>query len=150
MSNPSTSGQTIQPYVFFDGRCEEAIEFYKKALGAEVGMIMRFKDAPAGGPGEGCAGATPAPDLIMHGSITIGGSTILVSDGRGGGQPKFEGFSLSYTVPNEAAADKVFTALTEGGKIEMPIAATFFSPRFGMVTDKFGVCWMVYMEGKKP
>ena len=132
---------SVEAYLFFNGRCEEALEFYKKALGAEVTMLMRFKDSPE----------PPAPGMvppgsenkIMHVSFRVGDSNVMASDGHCTGQTNFQGFSLSVTVPNEAEADKKFAALAEGGKVLMPLAKTFWSPRFGMVTDRFGVGWMV-------
>ena len=130
----------VQPYLFFDGRCEEAIAFYRRALGAEVEMMMRFKDAPEPGmspPGSG--------DKVMHASLKIGGSTVLASDGRCGGKPSFQGFSLSLTAASEAEADRLFAALSDGGQVQVPLAKTFFSPSFGMVADRFGVGWMVYV-----
>ena len=130
----------IQPYLFFDGKCEEAIEFYKKALGADVKMLMRFKDSPEP-PKPGC---TPSDmNKVMHAQFQIGETVVMASDGRATGNPKFEGFALSLTVKTEAEADKTFNALANGGKIEMPLAKTFFSARFGMVEDKFGVFWMI-------
>jgi PhnB protein len=130
----------VQPYVFFDGKCEEAIEFYKKSLGANVGMLMRYKDSPEPPP-PGCAPADS--NKVMHAQFQIGETVILASDGRATGNPKFEGFALSLTVKTEAEADKAFNALANGGKVEMPLAKTFFSARFGMVEDKFGIFWMV-------
>jgi PhnB protein len=130
----------IQPYLFFDGRCEEALEFYKTALGAEVIRLLRFKDSPESAPG-----CTPlgSENKIMHAQIRIGDTVVMVSDGRCTGKPSFEGFSLSLTVPTEAEADRFFDELEEGGQVVMPLAKTFFSPRFGMVTDRFGVMWMI-------
>jgi PhnB protein len=129
----------VQPYLFFDGRCEEAIEFYRSKLGAEVTMLMRFKESP-----EPCqSGATPPGDKIMHSSFRIGDSTIMASDGYCKGQPTFQGFSLSITVPNEAEADRLFAALADSGQVLAPLTKTFFSPRFGMVADRFGVSWMI-------
>jgi|SRR5436190_23014116 len=133
--------QEIQPYLFFDGRCEEALEFYRKTLGAEVVMMMRFKDSPEP-PQPGCGSS---PDKVMHACFRIGNSSLLASDGNCEEKPKFEGFSLSFTVPDEAAAERVFKALADGGKVQMPLTKTFFSPRFGMVADQFGVGWMVYV-----
>jgi len=130
----------VQPYVFFDGKCEEAIEFYKKALGANVNMLMRFKDSPEPTP-PGCGPVDSSK--VMHAQFQIGETVIMASDGRATGQPKFEGFALSLSVKTEAEADKAFNALADGGKVEMPLAKTFFSARFGMVKDKFGVFWMV-------
>jgi PhnB protein len=130
----------VQPYLFFDGRCDEAVEFYRKALGAEVTMLMRFKDSPD--PGMCPAGAQ---DKVMHASLRIGDSTVLASDGRCEGRPSFEGFALSLTVPDDAAAERLFAALGDGGQVQMPLAKTFFASRFGMVADRFGVSWMVYV-----
>jgi PhnB protein len=134
----------IQPYLFFDGRCDEAIEFYRKALGAEVTMLMRFKDSPE--PHQPGALPPGAEDKVMHANLQIGKNTLFVSDGRCQGKPNFQGFSLSLTVADEAEADRLFAALTDGGQIVMPLAKTFFSPRFGMLADRFGVAWMVYVS----
>ncbi len=132
----------LQPYLFFDGRCEEAIEFYKKALGAKVNMLMRFKDSP-----EPHKGTPPGSEnKIIHASLNIAGTVVLVSDGHCMGKPVFQGFALSFTVPTEAEADKYFAALADGGQIQMPLTRTFFSPRFGMCADRFGVSWMVHVE----
>ena len=130
----------IQPYLFFDGKCEEALEFYQRSLGASVNMLLRFKDSPEP-PKPGC---TPSDtNKVMHAQFQIGETVIMASDGRATGNPKFEGFALSLTVKTEAEADKAFDALANGGKVEMPLAKTFFSARFGMVEDRFGVFWMV-------
>ena len=128
----------IQPYLFFEGRCEEAIEFYRRTLGAEVTMLMRYKDSP-----EPAMNPPDAGDKVMHASFRIGDSTVMASDGRCQGQPSFQGFSLSLTVSDEAEADRMFAALADGGQVQMPLAKTFFSPRFGMVADRFGVPWMI-------
>jgi PhnB protein len=132
----------IQPYLFFDGRCEEAIEFYRDAVGAEVTMLMRFKENP-----EATAGCMPpgAEDKVMHASLRIGDATVLASDGRCTGQPSFQGFALSLTASDADEAERIFAALGNGGQVQMPMAKTFFSPRFGMVADRFGVSWMVYV-----
>ena len=130
----------VQSYLFFDGKCEEALEFYRHALGAEVRIVMRYKDSPEPPP-PGC-GPTD-PNKVMHANFTIGETQIMASDGRATGHPKFEGFAQALTVPTEAAADKAFNALAKGGKVEQPLAKTFFSAKFGMVVDKFGVFWMV-------
>jgi len=131
----------VEPYLFFNGRCEEAIEFYKKALGAEVLMLMRFKESPEPPP----PGMIPpgSENKIMHASLCVGETTVMASDGRCEGQSNFQGFSLSLAVANERDADRVFAALSEGGQVQMPLAKTFWSPRFGMVADRFGVGWMV-------
>jgi PhnB protein len=131
----------IEPYLFLNGRCEEAVEFYKKALGAEVLMLMRFKESPE--PPQPGMIPPGSENKIMHVSLRIGDATVMASDGRCGGQPSFQGFALSLTVPNEAKADRLFSALADGGQVQMPLAKTFFSPRFGMVADRFGVSWMI-------
>jgi PhnB protein len=131
----------VQPYLFFDGRCEEALDFYRAALGAEVTMLMRFRDSPEPPP----PGMVPpgAEGKVMHAAFRVGDATVMASDGRCGGTPAFQGVSLSLTVPDEAAAERTFAALAEGGQVQMPLDRTFFSPRFGMVADRFGVSWMV-------
>jgi PhnB protein len=128
----------VQPYVFFDGRCEEALDFYKKAIGAEPKMLMRFKEAP-----DQSMVSPGAENKIMHAAVQIGDATVLMSDGGCLGKPNFQGFALTISARNEAEADKLFAALSEGGQVTMPLAKTFFSPRFGMLADKFGVGWMV-------
>lgn len=133
----------VQPYLSFDGRCEEAIAFYGRTLGAKVEMMLRWKDAPAGACPEGMP--TPPADKVMHAAIRIGDTMMLASDGRSQGQPKFEGFSLSATAKDEAEAERVFNALADGGQVQLPLGKTFFSPAFGMVADRFGVSWMVYV-----
>ena len=131
----------IEPYLFFNGRCEEAVEFYKKALGAEVIMLMRFKESPEPPqPGMVPAGSE---NKIMHASFRVGDTMVMASDGHCTGKTDFQGFSLSLTVANEAEAERKFAALAEGGQVQMPLAKTFWSPRFGMVADRFGVGWMV-------
>lgn len=131
----------LQPYVFFDGRCEEAIEFYKKALGATVDMLMRWKDCP-----DKSAVKPENENKVMHAHLKIGDSDMLASDGHCNGNPKFEGFHLAYTAKDEAEADKVFGALSAGGKVTTPLTKTFFSPKFGMLADKFGIGWMVLVR----
>ena len=146
MNQTQATGQQVQPYLFFDGRCEEAIEFYKSALGAKVDMMMRFKDSPEPVPPGMCPPGSD--DKVMHAALRIGNTVVMASDGMAGGKPEFKGFSLSVNAANEAEADKVFAALGKGGKVTMPLAKTFYSPRFGMVTDKFGVGWMVIVPQK--
>jgi PhnB protein len=131
----------VQPYLFFDGRCEEAIEFYKRALGAEVEMLMRFKESPE--PPKPGMVPPGSEDKVMHASLRIGDATVMASDGHCQGRASFQGFSLSLTVPDEAEAERLFAALADGGEVQMPLAKTFFSPRFGMVADRFGVSWMI-------
>lgn len=131
----------IQSYLFFDGRCDEAIEFYKSVFGAEVGMLMRWKDSPDKSM------CTPANEnKVMHSSVTIGESRVMMSDGRNSGAPKFEGFALSVNAKDDADADRMFNALAVGGQVTMPMSKTFFAPRFGMVADKFGMHWMILVE----
>ena len=146
MDQTQASGQQVQPYLFFDGRCEEAIEFYKSALGAKVDLMMRFKDSPEPVPAGMCAPGSD--DKVMHAALRIGNTVVMASDGMAGGKPEFKGFSLSVNAANEAEADKMFGALGKGGKVIMPLGKTFYSPRFGMVTDKFGVGWMVIVPPK--
>lgn len=131
----------IQPYLFFNGRCEEAIEFYRKALGAEVEMMMRFKDNPDPMP-PGML-APGFENKVMHASIRIGDAVIMASDGMAAGETDFKGFSLSIDAPDTAGVDRLFNALAAGGTVTMPAGKTFWSPWFGMVTDRFGVGWMV-------
>jgi uncharacterized glyoxalase superfamily protein PhnB/uncharacterized protein YndB with AHSA1/START domain len=133
----------VEPYLFFDGRCEEAIEFYKKTLGAQVAMMMRFKDSPEP-QGADCVPSNP--EKIMHACLSVRGTNIMASDGHAKGNPKFEGFSLSFPAKDETEADRLFAALSNGGQVQMPLMKTFFSPRFGMVADKFGVSWMVIVS----
>ena len=132
----------VQPYLFFDGRAEEAVAFYRKTLGAEVTMLMHFKDSPDPGM---CPPDSPNANKVMHMSLKIGDSTVLGSDGRCQGKPNFQGFALSLTAANEAEAAKLFAALGEGGQVQMALTKTFFSPAFGMLADRFGVSWMIYV-----
>jgi len=131
----------VQPYLFFDGRCEEAVEFYRHALGAKVSMLMRFKDNPE--PPQPGMCPPGSDEKIMHCSFNIGDTMVMASDGRCTGQPNFRGFSLSLNAPDEAEAERLFDTLADGGQVQMPMTKTFFSPRFGMVADRFGVSWMV-------
>ena len=135
----------ITPYLFFGGRCEEAIEFYKKSLGAEVEMLMRFNESPE-----------PAPPgmlkpgfekKVMHAAIRIRGIQLMLSDGCGD-TPKFDAFRLALSVPREADAQRAFDALADGGSVQMPLVKTFWSPCYGMVTDRFGLGWMVMVPGQ--
>ena len=135
----------IESYLFFNGRREEAIEFYQRALGAEVVMMMRNKEAPEKPP----PGMLPpgSDDKVMHATLRIGSSNLMLSDGRCDGKPVFNGFSLSLGAANAAEAERLFTALSEGGTVQMPLGKTFWSPSFGMVADRFGVGWMVSVPG---
>ena len=134
----------VEAYLSFDGRCEEAVNFYRKALGAELIMMKRFKESPQAP--EQQAAAAGNGDKVMHASFRIGETTVLASDGRCLGKPAFEGFALSISAPDDAAAERLFSALGEGGKVQMPMTQTFFSSRFGMVADRFGVSWMVLVQ----
>jgi PhnB protein len=134
----TTTQRVLQPYLFFDGRCDEALAFYSKALDAELITITRFKDNPDPAMRE-----PRMDDKVLHAAFRIGGTSIMASDGRCEGQPTFQGFALSLRVPTEVEADQVFAALADGGQVQMPLAKTFFSPRFGMVVDRFGISWMI-------
>ena len=130
----------IQPYLFYNGRCDEAIAFYRAALGAEVLFLMRYKDSPEP-TSHGDA------EKVMHATLRMGDRMVHVSDGRSSGQLNFEGFALSLTVPDDAEAERLFAALGDGGQVQMPLAKTFFSSKFGMVNDRFGVLWIVHVTG---
>ena len=132
----------VEPYLFFDGRCEEAIEFYRRALGAEVTMLMRWKDCPEQPKNKDMI-PPGSENKVMHASFRIGDTIVMASDGHNKGAPVFKGFSLSLTVANDADAERYFSALSDGGQVTMPLTKTFFSSRFGMLTDRFGVGWMV-------
>lgn len=141
----SDSNLVVQPYLVFGGRCEEALEFYRTALGAELQMMMHYKDSPE-------PPRQPMPDCfeekVMHASVRIGETVLMASDGMCDGKANFEGFSLSIVAPDEAAAERVFAALGEGGLVTMPLEKTFWAPKFGMLTDRFGVGWMVSVMHK--
>jgi len=145
-SHPASQRATVQPYLFFRGHCEEAMEYYQAKLGAEVVMKMRFRDNPD----------KPGPDKvpreldqrIMHACMRIAGAELFMSDGMRSGPTDFDCVSLSLSLPTEEEADRVFNALAADGKITMPIGKTFFAQRFGGVTDKFGVQWMVIVQPK--
>src|SRR2546425_5439151 len=139
--NTTKSNRIIQPYLFFDGRCEEAVEFYRNALGAEVTMLVRFKDSPE--PHQPGMVPPGSENKVMHATFRIGDATVMASDGRCQGRPTFQGFSLSITAPDAAKAETLFASLAEGGQVQMPLTKTFWSPRFGMVADRFGVSWMI-------
>jgi PhnB protein len=139
----SNSNTLVQPYIFFGGRCEEALEFYRNAIGAEVQMLTRFKESPEPHGLPDCF-----DDKVMHAAVRIGKTTLMASDGQCEGNQNFDGFSLSITVPDEGEAERVFAALAEGGLIVMPLAKTFWSPKFGMLQDRFGVSWMISVEQK--
>jgi len=131
----------IQAYVNYNGRCDEAIAFYKQALGAEVEMVMRFRESPDPCP----EGMLPADwnDKVMHSSMRIGDSVLMASDGMSSTPPKYDGITLSLQAKTTDEADRLFNALAQGGEVVMPIGPTFWSPKFGMVKDRFGVPWMI-------
>lgn len=136
----------VQSYLSFEGRCDEAIAFYKKALDAEVVQLMRFSEAPAMPAAEaenGCGGAAPAADKVMHSVLRIGETELMLSDGRCSGQAEFKGIMLAVTAARDAEARQRFDALAEGGQVMQPLTPTFFSSSFGMLTDRFGVGWML-------
>jgi PhnB protein len=132
----------VEPYLDFEGRCDEALEFYKKAVGAEVTMLMRFGEAPDKSM------MTPGTEKkVMHASVKIGDSLVMASDGRNTGKTNFGGISLTITANNDADAKRYFDALSAGGQVQMPITKTFFASSFGMLADKFGVGWMITTAG---
>ncbi len=135
----------IQPYLFFNGRCQEALDFYTKILGAEVQMVMRYNESPE--PAQ--PGRVPPgfENKIMHASFRVGSTVVMASDGCSAGKPNFEGFSLSLSVPTEEEARRIFNGLADGGKVSMPLAKTFYSPCFGMLEDRFGIGWMIMVPG---
>jgi PhnB protein len=138
----------VQPYLFFGGRCDEAIAFYKKAIGAQVDMLMRFDESPDPPPP-----GMLAPGFekkVMHASFRVGATEIMASDGCSATDSGFKGFSLSLATPTEAEARRAFDALGSGGAVTMPLGKTFWSPCFGMLTDKFGVGWMIGVQGEPP
>ena len=138
----------IQPYLFFEGRTEEALDFYKRTIGAQVGMLLRFKDTPPDAPKSNDPGCQPPPDSaekVMHAEFRVGDSVIMASDGMCSGKPQFGGFGLSLPARDEAQVHRWFKALSECGQVISPVSKTFFSPAFCMVTDRFGIMWMVIL-----
>jgi PhnB protein len=143
----------VQPYLMFEGRCEEALTFYKTALKAEVTMLMRYKENPE--PQKSSEGCGPdvskiPGDSIMHASFKVGDTDVMASDGMASGQPEFKGITLSLNPTSETEAKRIFAALSEGGRVIMPMTPTFYSPLFGMVADRFGVSWMVNVAQPMP
>jgi PhnB protein len=138
MTLKGETSMTIQPYLFFDGRCEEAIDFYRRTIDAKVTHVMRFKDVP-----NACSPGQQHGDKVMHAAIEVGGATVLASDGECHGKPNFNGFGLSLNAPSDSEAERLFGALSDGGAVQMPLTQTFFASKFGMVKDRFGVTWMV-------
>ena len=139
------STSTITPYLFFGGRCDEALDFYRTAVGAEVTMVMRFNESPDPTP-PGML-APGFEEKVMHASFQIAGCTVMASDGCAPGQG-FQGFSLALTLPTEADVDRYFAGLSAGGTVTMPPTKTFWSPRYGMLTDRFGINWMLMVLGQ--
>jgi PhnB protein len=138
----------VDPYLCFQGRTEEAMKFYERALGLKMDMMMRNKESPEPPPPDKVPPG--AGDKILHASLPIGKNWLMAGDGPCSGTPKFEGICVSLTVADAAEADRVFNALVEGGSVQMPLGATFFSPRFGMLTDRFGLPWIVIVPGQAP
>lgn len=139
----------VTPYLCFEGRCEEALRFYADTIGAKVEQLMRFRDAPQAGATADDCGSMPSTvtgDKVMHASLRIGDSTIMASDGQCRGSARFDGIALSLVADDDAHAERLFTALSAGGQVQMPLAQTFFASRFGMLADRFGVAWMVVCE----
>ena len=132
---------TVQPYLFFDGKCEEALDFYKGAIGAKVDMMMRFKEAPDQSQMQPNTG-----EKVMHAAFHVGTTQVLSSDGHCAGKPSFQGFGLALNAKNDAEAEKLFAAVGNGGQVLQPLTKTFFASKFGMVADKFGIMWMVIAE----
>ena len=128
----------VLPYLMFDGRCEEAVEFYRQALDAKIEELLRFKDSPES---QACVGA--APEKVMHTCLRIGDTQVMATDGQCKGEPRFQGFSLTVSAADDEEAKRRFAALADGGQVQMPLGRTFFASSFGVVADKFGVSWMV-------
>jgi PhnB protein len=138
--DPEGETMQVQAYLSFEGRCEEALEFYKKALGAEVTFLMRMKDSPEPPPG----GLQPAmADKVLHSELRVGNTTLMASDGMCQGKANFEGIALAIQAQTDAQAERLFAALADGGRVQQPLIKTFFSSRFGMLADRFGVQWML-------
>ena len=135
----------VQAYILFDGRCEEALDFYRKALNAEVVMMLRNKENPEP---QGNVSMPGIEEKILHTTFKIGQTEVMASDGYAKGKPEFKGITLSLSPATEAEAKKIFTALSDGGQVQMPLAKTFYSPCFGMLSDRFGVSWMVVVPGE--
>ena len=146
--NPVKNNSFVRSYLFFNGQCEAAGEFYRQALGAEVELLLRYQDSPE--PSQ--PGMVPPgfENKVMHCSFRIGATTLMASDGCSADQARFEGFSLSLSLASEPEADRAFAALAEGGQVRMPLAKTFWSPRFGMVQDRFGMGWMISVRSLNP
>ncbi len=135
----------VQAYVTFGGRCEEALEFYRKSIGAEVTGLLRWKDSPDAN----MKGPPGYEEKVMNAAFRIGETELMADDGMGEQQAEFKGMTLAIEVANDAEAKRVFTALGDGGSVQMPLMKTFWTSSFGMLTDKFGVPWMVNVAAPK-
>jgi len=144
MLKPPTPPLRVETYLFLEGSCEEAINFYVRELGAKIEMMMRYKESPE--PAQPGMCPPNSGDKIMHASLKIGATMVMMSDGRCSGKADLHGFALSLSAANAAEADRTFAALSNGGQVVMPLTKTFFSEKFGMVTDRFGVMWMVIIH----
>lgn len=147
----------VQSYLSFEGRCDEALGFYKKALGAEVVQLMRYGDAPpppstppSDNADAGCGGAMPAGDKVMHAVVRIGETELMASDGRCSGQAEFKGVMLALSAGTDAEARQWFDALADGGQVTQPLMPTFFTSSFGMLNDRFGVSWLLVVQQPSP
>ncbi|MFZ5778781.1 MAG: VOC family protein [Pseudomonadota bacterium] len=134
----------VQPYLFFDGKCEEALDFYKSAIGAKVEMMMRFGESPEKGDPDHMP--PNSENKIMHASFKVGDTLVMASDGHCAGKPSFQGFALALTAKDDGEAEKLFGALGKGGQVQQPLVKTFFASKFGMLTDRYGVGWMVITQ----
>ncbi len=134
----------VEPYLYFQGRCEEALEFYRGAINAEGSVITRFADIPGSQVPPG------AETKVAHAELRIGDTTVLASDGCDAGECAYNGFSLALTAADDSEAERLFAALAEGGSIQLPIQSTPFSSRFGIVADRFGVPWTVTTQAQLP
>ncbi len=126
----------VQTYLSFDGRCQEALEFYRDALNAKIGQVVRVRDIPQGPPGADA-------NHVVYAQLQVGETTLLAMDGGCAGQSAFAGFSLSLIAATDEETERLFGRLAEGGAVRAALAPTFFSSRYGMVADRFGVNWMV-------
>ena len=130
----------VDPYLYFQGRCEEALEFYRRSIGAEVQAMVRFGDMP------GSQSPPGDRDKVMHAALRIGETTVLASDGQNRGTTRFEGFGLALSASTDAEAERLFAGLAEGGQVQMPLAPAPFASRYGLVADRFGVPWMIVCQ----
>ena len=131
----------VESYLFFKGQCEEAMNFYKDTVGLEVLFMMRFSESP-----DQSMTQPGMEDKIMHASVKIGDTPLMMSDGDCNGEMEFKGSSLSIGLDNEDEAKRIFDAMSAGGTVTMPLMKTFWSPCFGMFKDKFGIDWMINVD----